>query len=452
MAQAIQQSEQVPSPTPRPRELAMSAAWNAALQREVVTTDGQTTQIVYHGSWSNGFGPDFKGAMMDFGDGKLVSGDIELHHRASDWIRHGHNLDANYNDVILHVVSIDDLPETRCINGRIVPVAVLQLPDAALFAIDQRLPQLWNDLGGSVCAAALSERDSELIRNAIHSLGDKRLRAKSDAFQAEILEHGVEHVFLKSLFGAFGYSANKAPMEHLAELVLRYDLSNRPNLADSDGPSPWLTGVLLGMGGFLPLTPTDAHAAGILPEDQYRIEKAWQQSAAGFAGEFVPATTWEMARVRPANHPAYRIMQLATLLAKSNGSPLDTVQELVRDGESPAQLLRDLTSRPWHPGIGAGRATAMISSVVIPILLALAAIEEDDALEDAVFSVWSSLPMKEWTQPARRALRQVTGGPTIRKLGERGHQGLLHLDKELCAPRKCSACPIAAAVIRDQQG
>lgn len=450
MAQAIQQANGS-SPTQRPRELAMSAAWNAAMVREVPVTDGRIAKIVYQGSWSNGWGPDFKGAMIDFGDGNLKTGDIELHHHASDWIRHGHNLDANYNDVILHVVSVNDLPETRCINGRIVPIAVMHIPDEALFAIDKRLPHLWDELGGSVCAAGLSEREPDAIRRAIQSLGDERLRSKAISFEAEILEFGAQAVFLKALFGAFGYSNNKAPMEHLGQLVLRYDIISHPRLAVQDEPSPWLAGVLLGMGGFLPLTPTDAHAAGILPEDQYKIERAWQQSAAGFADDFVPATSWELARVRPANHPAYRIMQLATLLARTKGDLLDLLTNCVCEDNSAVEFLRDATSRPWHPGIGAGRATAMVSSVLLPTLLAKAAIDDDAGLEDAAMALWAKLPKTEWTQPARRAMKQVTGGPTIRKLGERGHQGLLHLDRELCAPRKCSACPIAKLVITDQE-
>lgn len=449
MAQAIQQAKSTYSTAPRPRELAMSAAWNGALVREVATTDGRTAHIVYHGNWSQGWGPDFKEAMIDFGDGKLISGDIELHHRASDWINHGHNLDANYNHVILHVVSVNDLPETRCINGRCVPVAVLELPDEALFAIDQRLPKLWDEIGGSVCAGALSQRDPDLIRQTIHSLGDERLRAKATSTEAEILEFGAEAVFIRELFSAFGYSANKAPMAHLGQLILRYGILNNPQLAEQDGPSPWLAGVLLGMGGFLPLSPPDAHAAGILPEDQYRIERVWQQSAAGFADDFVPANSWEMARVRPANHPAYRIMQLATMLAKSKGSVLDSLVDLVRQDGSPVEWLREHTSRPWHPGIGAGRATAIVSSVLLPTVLAIASIENDDVLEDAAMRLWAKLPKAEWTQPARRALKQITGGPTIRNLGERGHQGLLHLDRQLCAPRNCSACPIAAAVLAD---
>lgn len=143
-------------------------------------------------------------------------------------------------------------------------------------------------------------------------------------------------------------------------------------------------------------------------------------------------------------------MQLATLLARSNGQVLDDLIECLHAGESPIAYLREFTSRPWHPGVGAGRATAIVASVLLPTLLAKASVEHDDVLEDVAMKLWANLPKAEWTQPARRAMKQVSGGPTIRHLGERGHQGLLHLDRHLCAPRKCSGCPIAVAVLNDQ--
>lgn len=427
----------------------MSAAWSGALQRSVALSTGESAQVVFHGTWSNGYGPDFIGAMLDFGNGSLRTGDIEIHYRASDWITHGHHIDSAYNNVILHIVSVNDLDETRTADGRLVPVAMLDVSDEALFAIDQRLPQLWSEIGGSVCAAALSQRNPPAIRSALHRLGDARFRARATAFEAAILEHGTDAVLLKALFGAFGYSANRAPMEHLADLVLRYGVLNNPQAFRGDVPSPWLVGVLLGLGGFLPLAPADAHAAGILPEDQYRIEQAWQRSGAGFAGEFVPAISWQVTRVRPANHPGFRIMQLATLLARTEGLAMGALREVVLTRGDMVAYLREITARPWHPGLGAGRSTAIAASVVLPVLAAQASIERDDELEDAVVAAWTGLRHAEWTQPAKRALRQVTGGPTIRQLGERGHQGLLHLDRELCAPRKCSACPIAAAVLRE---
>lgn len=239
-------------------------------------------------------------------------------------------------------------------------------------------------------------------------------------------------------------------MRQLAQTMIRYGLTERPWRHRSDIPAPELLGVMLGIGGFLPFSPRDAHAGGILPEDQYRIERAWLASPAAMANDIIPATAWHMGRLRPANHPVARILQAATLIARTGGQPLHLLLDCLKEARSPVDLLQQWTARPGHPGFGSGRGTAMAASVVIPFALAWAAHSEDAGLEDAASQAWVSLTPAEWTRPAKRALRQVTGGPSLRGLGERGHQGLLHLDRTLCTPRRCYECPIAGEVIRDQ--
>ncbi len=428
----------------------MSAAWNARLISQVITTTGEPVDIVFHGTWSNGFGPDFANASLHFADGGLKTGDIELHTRASDWVAHGHHIDPRYNNVVLHIVSINDLPETRREDGAVVPVALLTIADDVLFAIDRRLPDAWAELGGTVCADDLAARDPARIRRALHRLGDTRLANRLPAIEADIAEGDPNAVLVRMMFDALGYSENRGPMRQLADVVIRNGLLEDPRLRAAGEPSPWLVGTLLGMGGFLPLAPTDAHMGGILPEDQYVIERAWASTGAAFADDMVPANAWQVARVRPANHPVARIMQAAALLSRTGGRPIEPLIGAFRSGHAPETWIRDLTTRPGHPGLGAGRATAMAASVLIPFALAWAAHTDDAELEDAARQAWIGLKHAEWTRPAKRALAQVTGGPGIRRLGERGHQGLLHLDRELCTPRRCFECPIAAEVVRDR--
>jgi hypothetical protein len=428
----------------------MSAAWNGRLATSLTTTTGEPVDVVFHGVWSNGFGPDFGNAILHFADAGLRTGDIEIHTRSSEWVSHGHHIDPRYNDVILHIVSTDDLPETRREDGRVVPVALLTVSDDVLFAIDRRLPEAWSELGGSVCADELSRREPERIRHALHRLGDLRLANRLPAIESAIAEGHPIAVVTRMMFDALGYSENRGPMRQLADVVIRNGMLDDPRLGTTGEPQPWLVGTLLGMGGFLPLAPTDAHMGGILPEDQYRIERAWSTSAASFAEDMVPASAWQVARVRPANHPVARIMQAAALLTRTAGDPLTPLLDAVREERPLVPLIRDLTTRPGHPGLGAGRATAMVASVILPFALAYAAWTADPDLEDAARRAWNGLKHVEWTRPAKRARLQVTGGPSIRGLGERGHQGLLHLDRELCTPRRCFECPIAAEVIRDR--
>src|SRR5690606_26459580 len=237
---------------PRPREMAMSAAWNARLTRTLTTTGGDPVHIVHHGTWSHGFGPDFSNAMLEIG-GRLRSGDIEIHTRSSDWIAHGHHLDARYNNVILHIVTVDGLAETRREDGGIVPVANLTVADDVLFAIDRRLPDAWAELGGTVCADDLARRDPQRIRRAVHRLGDARLANRLPGIEAAVSEGDANAVLVRMMFDALGYSENRGPMRQLADVIIRNGLLEHPGLTKSPEPPPWLVGTLLGMGGFLPL-------------------------------------------------------------------------------------------------------------------------------------------------------------------------------------------------------
>jgi hypothetical protein len=101
--------------------------------------------------------------------------------------------------------------------------------------------------------------------------------------------------------------------------------------------------------------------------------------------------------------------------------------------------------------VGQARAIAIAASVILPIALAYARHFGDAELEDAGSRSWSGLPTSEWSRPARRALAQAAGSAPVSRLGERGIQGLLHLDRMLCTPRRCYECPIAAEVVRERQ-
>ncbi|MDQ3656600.1 MAG: DUF2851 family protein, partial [Chloroflexota bacterium] len=433
---------------PRLRELAMSAAWHGGLTRSAVTTHGQRVDVVFGGNWSHGFGPDFAGAMLDFGDGGLRTGDVEIHLGSSDWARHGHHLDPRYNSVILHVVSRADGLDARREDGAVIPTVVLDIPDAALFAIDQELPEIWSTLGHSVCAEDVARREPARLRAAILGLGDRLMSERVARFEGELTVEPLSSVLMRGLFDAFGYSQNREPMRAIFDLCL--DSTVWPH--SDPGIESWtphaVAGALLGTAGFLPLAPGDAHFAGLSSEDVSLIERSWSRNPGQTT---LAATTWTRARTRPANHPALRLMQLARLLATTHGQPATSLLGCIRDGEDVPGRLRDLTGGSTGAGLGAGRATSIAASVVLPVAMAHARHLADPELEDAVSRAWAALPRSEWSRPARRGLEQAVGDARIGTIGERAIQGLIHLDRTLCTPRRCFECPIATEVIRDRQ-
>ena len=71
-------------------------------------------------------GPDFFNAKIKIG-GVLWVGNVELHRRASDWFRHGHERDPAYAGVILHVVEVEDALIPRP-DGELIPQLILKVP------------------------------------------------------------------------------------------------------------------------------------------------------------------------------------------------------------------------------------------------------------------------------------------------------------------------------------
>ncbi|MBX5449390.1 MAG: DUF2851 family protein [Thermogemmatispora sp.] len=95
---------------------------------------GGSLLLLFPGRPGGRCGPDVRDAVLHDGTQELV-GDVELHVRASDWQAHGHQSDARYNNVILHVVLICDqtLPP-RHQDGS--PLLVCSLYDAVITPAD----------------------------------------------------------------------------------------------------------------------------------------------------------------------------------------------------------------------------------------------------------------------------------------------------------------------------
>jgi hypothetical protein len=90
------------------------------------TTDGQSIEVIDPGLHNTNDGPDFFNAKVNI-DGMLWVGNIEIHLHASDWLRHGHQKDSHYDNVILHVVGQADMPISTC-SGHLPPQLVLPIP------------------------------------------------------------------------------------------------------------------------------------------------------------------------------------------------------------------------------------------------------------------------------------------------------------------------------------
>ena len=424
-----------------PREIELSRIWaEQRLPGDLRLTDGRRVQVIYPGVWSNSDGPDFKNAMLSI-DGRLSRGAVELHLRASDWSRHGHDGNPAYDDVILHVVLDDDLGEAVRASNGVRPATltlreVVQLPGVAS---DPRAQQIVAALGSRTCLPTLGKEAPELIRAALRARGWSRLVEKQLRFSQDLQVLTAPEVLYRGVLDALGYSANRDPMVEVGRRM-PLQLLERARRAEGE---PGILAGLLGTAGFLPLSPVTHELCGS-PVSAHGIERCWDELSRSYAIEPISTGAWTLNRVRPANHPVARLASLASLIAGLREASLfEHFLGLPLDGGKSWE--RWLASA--RPSIGASRRQQVIVNIFAPFLAAYTEVTRDDELSERVAGDWERLPGAVSDRIARQTRRQIVGNVRFPIKLALEEQGLHEIYRNGCAELRCFECPIARLAI-----
>ena len=92
--------------------------------KKLFTCQNEALQIVHPGYRNEDSGPDFFDARVRIAN-TLWAGNIEIHVKASDWLKHHHQNDLAYDSIILHVVYEADKPIHRK-SGATIPTLELK--------------------------------------------------------------------------------------------------------------------------------------------------------------------------------------------------------------------------------------------------------------------------------------------------------------------------------------
>jgi hypothetical protein len=284
------------------REEQIFQLWRKHLfaERALQTADGKELRILFPGILNRDSGADFFGARIEL-DGQEWSGNIEIHVRASDWLRHGHTTDKAFSNVILHVVHVHDC-KIFDDHGNVIPVLVLTddlLRDVLLHDVKEM-----TKVGLKKVKEPKSLKTLKTIGTpqSLETLGVQRLYRRSIGFQVELahLKGDMEALFQRHLFRRFGMRTNSEPFQQLAHRVPGTIIRRqRNNLTD-------LESILFGQAGLLPEIPVDGYSADLL----YRYTNFRYK----YSLEPMYVQAWKFMRMRPSNFPTVRISQLATLL------------------------------------------------------------------------------------------------------------------------------------------
>ena len=198
--------------------------------------------------------------------------------------------------------------------------------------------------------------------------------------------------------------------------------------------------------------PATQTSASISPEMQSDIERRWLQMNPVWHNDRIAPTHWQRARTRPANHAASRLMSLAALLDASRTDLLSHLTDALRygndlPGDAPKSHAAAMVERISGRAAQSASRPACCCRSQSPTRVRSPMNQSRKRRSRPGINCRQQKPAVRRNAPRRRSRDQ----PGFVVLGERGQQGLLYLDRNLCTPRRCFECPIAAEVIRSEQ-
>jgi hypothetical protein len=406
-------------------ELELQAHWFAGdFGTEFTSAGGQKITVAQFGAWNREAGPDFAEAAISIDGGKPVRGSIEIDPDPQDWERHGHGINPDYDNVVLHVCAREAGKEffTRTSQHREVPRVLLDarsLKGAPSGALPVAKP--------GRCSAPLRGLEPAKLREVLEGAAQYRLLKKSARLARIATLHGEDAALFQALAVALGYKNNKVPFTVIAQRLRLVFLRRRKDDLDA---------ILFGVAGFL--DAADFTAFDLETRAYLRgLWERWWKLRGQFSTLTLAADAWRLASVRPANHPPRRIAALGQIVRH-----WQQISSLLKDGEvdSIREFLERLSDDYWDfhytltskksskrmALIGASRVNDMLANVIYPLVVSTHPERWLDYLK---------LPAPMVSRPVKIAALRLLGGSEAGKaiLKKAVHQqGLLQIYEDFC--------------------
>ncbi len=399
------------------------------------TTDGKSIEIQSFGIYNRNAGPDFLNGKIKIGD-TIWAGHIEMHLRSSDWRRHKHGADARYNNVILHVVFLED-ERIKLQDGTLLPC--LTLDNRIDPALVKRYEGLINNRTWIPCQAHIDTVSKIVKTSTIQRMMAERMEEKALVLKQELdeLEGDLSMLIYRQLAWGLGLSVNGDAMRQLVtSLPYKIIQRHRDDLFQVEA-------LLFGQAGML-------EEPG---EDEYRVSlrREYKILSRKFSLRPMPSTQWKYLRLRPAAFPTIRIAQLAQILHRVSrlddvllsGSKVGILKALdvKAEGYWKYQYTWGTPSTPRAKSLGRAKRDIILINVVAPLLWLIGIRKDQRAMKDKALSILEGIGSEKNSIIAR--WRQL--GYEAENAAE--SQGLLQLKKTKCDQQRCLECPIGHQIL-----
>lgn len=407
------------------------------LDQPLLLNNGERCQVIKAGTHNSHAGPDFLDARIRIGE-TLWAGNVEIHINASDWYHHEHQKDDAYDNVILHVVFVEDKTVRRK-SGEAIPT--LELSGKFDTMLLRRYQTLMENKSWVACESLINTVD-RMTQNAwLDRVLVERLekRTREIAERLEFNKGDWAETFYQVLARNFGFRVNALPMELLARSLPVNVLAKH-----MDQPEQ-IEALLFGQSGLLAGKSRDRYFVQLKSEYLFLQKK--------YSLEPMDQHLWRFLRLRPSNFPTIRISQFSALIFRSSHLlskvlSIDSVTEL-------SDLFQCSASDYWTDHytfgklkkgkpkrLGKSGITLILINTVIPFLFAYGQQKGKADYTDRALKFLEKLPgesnsiIQQW---AKFGLNTRSAFQT---------QALLELKRNYCDHKRCLQCGIGARLVR----
>ncbi len=401
----------------------------------LLTAKGETLSILQRGNLNTNQGPDFKDARIKVGD-TVLAGHIELHVKSSDWLLHQHSDDANYNNVILHVVWENNKPISR-------DFPVLELKDKVPKILLKRFDELMEITSFIPCEKTVSQVPPLIWNSWKQRMVIERLQQKAAVITGYLNENNNhwEESFWWLLAKNFGIKVNSEAFEKIAKSLPLNILGKHKNQLHQT------EALLFGQAGLLTGEFKDAYMKMLQKEFQFLRQK-YKLKPVQISLHFL--------RMRPSNFPTVRLAQLAMLI--HNSVHLFSAVRETEDIQTVKKLLDVTANAYWHyhyipdeesaykeKRLGTQMADNILINTIIPIIYTYGSLLKDESLKEKAL---------RWLEQLAAEKNVITAGFAQLRIDNKtafDSQALIQLKNNYCNKKRCLECSVGNRILKGNQ-
>lgn len=422
-------------------ELLLHYCWKHKMfpLKELVTTDGKSVEVIDPGLHNHNAGPDFFNAKVKI-DGTLWVGNVEIHDRSSDWFLHGHDKDAAYNNVVLHVAEVINGDVTTA-AGNVLPQLQLSVPQY----VRDHYEELLREDKYPRCYKIVPQLSQLMLHSWMSALQTERLEQKTQAIakRLEQADGSWEAAYFMTLARNFGFGVNGEAFETWAKNIPLSQVGHH-----RDDPFQ-VEAFFFGQAGLLELSAIpDYYQDEALNEGYFtRLRNEYLYLSRKFQLQPMDVNLWRFLRLRPQNFPHIRLSQLVTLYVEHRTEMSRLLEcETIKDLQ---QMLQTHVTPYWETHYTFGSTSCktekalsmaslnlLIINTAIPVLFAYGRHKKKDSYCDRAFDMLEEL--KAENNYITRMWQEC--GIEAQNAGD--SQALIQLKKEYCDRKECLRCRI----------